>query len=116
MYAPVDLVQLDLALVPVVLVLDHLPRQVGPGPALLDVRAVVDQVLGSCPVLGAILLNDFFILREEDREAHQIVEVRDPPFQGHDQLVLANRFDPQARCRLLASYDLVSILDAREEV
>ncbi len=96
MHTPSDRVQLDALLVPVVLVLNHLPGKIEPGPALLHEWTVVDHVLGSRTVFRAVLLDRLFRLREEDRKAHQLVKVRNPPFQSDNQLVLADSLDPQA--------------------
>ena len=90
MHTPSDRVQLDALLVPVVLVLNHLLGKIGHGPALLHEWTVVDHVF------RAVLLDHLFRLREEDRKAHQLVKVRNPPFQSDNQLVLADSLDPQA--------------------
>lgn len=68
------------------------------------------------PYLEPNFLTAFFVLREEDRESHQLVEVWNPPFQSYDQLGLADGLDAKAGNWLLAGNDLVGILDSREEV
>ena len=90
LHAEVDLGQLDILLVPVVLVLDQLPGQVGPGPALHDVRAVRQGVLGGRAVLFASFFNELLVLRGKGGAGQKQLEVRDFPLQGHDQLVLAH--------------------------
>ena len=96
MNSPLDGVELDALLVPVVLVLNHLLGKIGHGPALLHEWTVVDHVLGSRTVFRAVLLDHLFRLREEDRKAHQLVKVRNPPFQSDNQLVLADSLDTLA--------------------
>ena len=60
----------------------------------------IDWGLIDTALLGAyfraVLLDRLFRLREEDRKAHQLVKVRNPPFQSDNQLVLADSLDPQA--------------------
>ena len=57
-----------------------------------------------------------FVLREEEREGHQQLEVWDPLFQSNGQLVLAVSLDAQSGWLLLAGNDRVSILDAAEQI
>ena len=80
------------------------------------VWAVVDHILGRGRVLRAHLFNELLVLREEEREGHQQLEVRDPLFQSNRQLVLAVCLDPQGSWLLLAGNDGISVLDAGEQI
>ena len=76
--------------------------------------AIVDHVFRSDPVLGPVLLDCLFILREEKREGQQELKVRNRPDQLDLQLVFAQGLDAQAADGLLAGIDGFGVYDLVE--